>query len=160
MQMRNATSTQVIRLTALFVTSTAALLAQTPSTGTSEVKPELIALNTKATVPYPTVTTESTPTFKTRVPSTDAVASSVEPAPSAEVKAPVAAAPAKSTASVSPAVAAAINGVSTKTSKDNSWFLAGPAALPLAARIDPAFGLPNSQYGAGPTAVRFSFGKK
>ena len=53
---------------------------------------------------------------------------------------------------------AMVNGHSAPTQP--SWFTAGPHAVPVAVRMDPAFGPPTSTYGAAPMAVQFTFGRK
>jgi hypothetical protein len=49
---------------------------------------------------------------------------------------------------------------SNPAGSSKSWFATGPGTFPGSIRMNPAFGLPLSQYGAAPAAVQFSFGKK
>ena len=163
-QMRNTKALRMVRIAGLVIGNTVCLLSISPLYAAGPAAPE-------PSVNY-TATSQTTSGLKVR-------GASAETTAPAQSKAQAEANPAAAAAllkqvqaplSVESAAAAAVkaqqkNGVtyekapaSTET-KTASWFNAGPTSFPMTARVDPTFGLPINQYGAGPTSVSFSFGK-
>ncbi len=161
--MRNTTARRTVRIAGLVIGNTLSLLSISP----------LYAAD--ATVPEQSVnyTTTSQMTFGLKV--RGASVQTAAPAQStAEAEAKAAAAVAllkQAPLSVESAAAASIkeqqknggvrfeNAATPAKGTTPAWFNAGPTSFPMTARVDPTFGLPINQYGAGPTSVSFSFGK-
>ena len=161
--MRNTTARRTVRIAGLLIGNTISLLSISPLYAADSVHPE-------RNVNYAT-SSRMTSGLKVR----GAAGQTTAPAEStAQTEAKAAAAVPllkQAPQSVESAAAAAVkqeqknSGVRHEESitlaphKTASWFNAGPTSFPMAARVDPTFGLPINQYGAGPTSVSFSFGK-
>jgi hypothetical protein len=161
--MRNTTARRTVRIAGLLIGNTISLLSISPLYAADSALPEL-------NVNYAT-SSRMTSGLKVRGAATQTTAPA-ESTAQAEAKAAAAVALLKQAPqSVDSAAAVAVKqeqkngGVRHEESttpipnKTASWFNAGPTSLPMAARVDPSFGLPINQYGAGRTSVSFSFGK-
>jgi len=162
-QMRNTTARRTVRIAGLVIGNAISLLSITPLYAADSTVME-------PSVNY-TTTSEMTSGLKVRGASAETTAPAQSTA-QAEAKAAAAVALLKQApTSVESAAAAAVKeqqkngGVrhedrnTPSEHKTASWFNAGPTSFPMTARVDPTFGLPINQYGAGATSVSFSFGK-
>jgi len=146
-------------------------MAQSPANKTESAEVELIALNAM-TVPYPPATASIVANSQPQSLASGKSASSetvipAQPATQFQADDLFTKASAPSTSTLAMAQGHTAN--SSRNGSSRSWFAAGPNALPARVRMDPAYGLPSSQYGAAPAAVQygvapaavqFSFGKK
>ncbi|HKD08466.1 MAG TPA: hypothetical protein VKB79_21375 [Bryobacteraceae bacterium] len=163
--MRNMTAGRMVRIAGLVIGNAISLFSSSL----------LYAADSAALEPSVnyTTTSETTSGLKVRSASAQTNAAPAESTAQAEAKAAAAVALLKQAPlSVEAAAAAAVKDMQknggarieapatpTTTAKTASWFNAGPTSFPMSARVDPTFGLPINQYGAGPTSVSFSFGK-
>jgi hypothetical protein len=155
MHMTHATQTKVLLTAAFFFGAAAGLMAQSEVKSAEPTEVNLIALNT-TTASYPPAAAPFVPNSQAQ----STPSSSISPETTAPAQPTV-----KSTTGSYVKQAPGIPALATQSSSNhagsgNSWFSAGPQAFPNTARMDPTFLLPLSQYGAAPTAVKFSFGKK
>jgi hypothetical protein len=163
-QMRKTSAGRMVRIAGLVIGNTISLLSISPLYAADSAVPD-------SNVNYSTIST-TTSGLKVRGASVETNAPAQSTA-EAEAKAAAAVALLKQAPlSVESAAAAAVKeqqkngGVRYETATapaehttTPSWFNAGPTSFPMTARVDPTFGLPINQYGAGPTSVSFSFGK-
>jgi len=155
MHMTHATQTKVLLTAAFFFGATAGLMAQSEVKSAEPTEVTLIALN-MTTALYPPAAAPIVPNSQAQSTPSSSIPSEIA-APAQPAAKPAAGSFVKQ-APGSPALATQPS--SNHAGSGNSWFSAGPQAFPNTARMDPTFLLPLSQYGAAPTAVKFSFGKK
>ncbi len=150
--MNYTTARQTLRILGFVLVGAAALAAQSSSTSPDAAKVQLMASNTptNALLPKPV---EVTPVY---VPQNQSA--SVAPQPVASAAATPIGRSALIPSQIAPTTIT-LASVKEHTSADKAWFSAGAAAFPATIRTEPTFGLPANQYGAGATAVSFSFGK-
>jgi hypothetical protein len=145
--MNYTTPSQLLRIVGFLLVGAAALAAQ-PSFPTPAPAKVLIASNTPTNALFPKPV-EVTSTYLPAVAETQKASAPVAPIVNSALI-PSQIAPTKVT----------LASVKEHTSAEKGWFTAGAAAFPATIRTEPAFGLPANEYGAGATAVSFSFGRK
>jgi len=154
-QAKQTTLRQSVRIAVFCFSGAVALMAQSSAVHTQRAETELIALNLPAvSYPSPTVTDSQPQSLPT---GDQASVETVKPAqPAAQIQTPDLLKPALTPNASTLATAQH----RSPDASGKAWFTAGPNAFPATVRMDPAFGLSSSQYGAAPAAVQFSFGKK
>jgi hypothetical protein len=145
--MKHTKQTNLILTTAFFFGAASGMMAQ------SAKDAELVALNT-TTASYQAAAAPIVANPQPQATASTSISSEVAAQPLAQPK---------STAAPSTIAMAKLNApeaAAVRSDSPNSGFTAGPEAFPSTERLNPTFLLPRSQYGAAPTAVKFSFGKK